>query len=266
MASTRIRLDQLQSSTFIPSFAATASAGSTVALKYDGGNDAINIDDANSELSLNAKNSNGYLVFGSSDVYLEYSNTSTSSVAVSNNRVSIFADALNSSAIRLGVTANNTAASGTLGYSTFTTTSGDKYDWRMSSGYAPTSGTGTFANLYFNPTINQTGGASGATRAILIDPTLTAAADWRAIELANTSGKSIYQTSASATNNFAGSTALGTTSSPHSSAILDIVSTTKGLGVPSMTTVQRDAISSPRDGLLVYDSTTDLLSIRANGV
>jgi hypothetical protein len=36
-----------------------------------------------------------------------------------------------------------------------------------------------------SPTINQTGGANGITRGLFIDPTLTAAADFRAIEVTN---------------------------------------------------------------------------------
>lgn len=48
-------------------------------------------------------------------------------------------------------------------------------------------------------------------------------------------------------------------------AIVDIQSTTQGLAVPSMTTTQRDAIPSPRDGLLIYNSTTDALNVRAGG-
>lgn len=50
--------------------------------------------------------------------------------------------------------------------------------------FAPTSGTGTFTDLLLNPTINQTGGANGITRGLYIIPTLTAAADWRSIEVA----------------------------------------------------------------------------------
>ncbi len=49
-------------------------------------------------------------------------------------------------------------------------------------GFAPTSGTGTYVILNINPVINQTGGASGITRGLYIAPTLTSAADWRAIE------------------------------------------------------------------------------------
>lgn len=46
------------------------------------------------------------------------------------------------------------------------------------------------------------------------------------------------------------------TSSPDPSSVLDIVSTTSGMLAPRMTTVQRNAIASPANGLLVYD--TDL--------
>ncbi|MFN3875997.1 MAG: hypothetical protein ACK4L7_08825 [Flavobacteriales bacterium] len=43
---------------------------------------------------------------------------------------------------------------------------------------------------------------------------------------------------------------------PHASAILDLQSTTKGMLVPRMTTLQREDIVDPAPGLLVYD--TDL--------
>lgn len=55
------------------------------------------------------------------------------------------------------------------------------------------------------------------------------------------------------------------TGTPNASAMLDIVSTAKGLGLPSMTTAQRNAIGTPRDGLIVYDSDLDLVYVRANG-
>lgn len=46
---------------------------------------------------------------------------------------------------------------------------------------------------------------------------------------------------------------IGTTT-PHSSSILDIQSTSKGASLPSMTTAQRLNINSPKPGLLVFDS------------
>lgn len=55
----------------------------------------------------------------------------------------------------------------------------------LNGGFAPTSGTGIYNELTISPTINQIGGANGVTRGIYINPTLTAAADWRALEIAN---------------------------------------------------------------------------------
>lgn len=48
-----------------------------------------------------------------------------------------------------------------------------------------------------------------------------------------------------------------TGAAPNASAMLDIVSTTRGLLVPRMTTVQRTAIATPAQGLYVYDLTTN---------
>jgi hypothetical protein len=51
-----------------------------------------------------------------------------------------------------------------------------------------------------------------------------------------------------------GSVGIGTTS-PNASTAIDIVSTTRGLGLPSMTNTQMNAIASPRQGVSVYNST-----------
>lgn len=48
---------------------------------------------------------------------------------------------------------------------------------------------------------------------------------------------------------------VGVGGSPNASAVLDCTSTTLGLGLPAMTTTQKNAISSPKAGLLVFDST-----------
>jgi len=47
-------------------------------------------------------------------------------------------------------------------------------------------------------------------------------------------------------------------------AILDLVSTTKGFLPPRMTTSERNAISSPSNGLIIYNSTTNRITIREN--
>ena len=46
-------------------------------------------------------------------------------------------------------------------------------------------------------------------------------------------------------------------STAHSSAILDIKSTNKGLLIPRMTSTERTAITSPAQGLFVFDLTTN---------
>jgi hypothetical protein len=69
-------------------------------------------------------------------------------------------------------------------------TSGSVDVIRLTANFTPTSGTGVFSNFVMNPTINQTGGANGITRGLYVNPTLTAAADFRAIETTN--GKVIF--------------------------------------------------------------------------
>jgi hypothetical protein len=62
----------------------------------------------------------------------------------------------------------------------------------------------------------------------------------------------------------AGQVGIGT-SSPNASALLDVTSTTGGVLFPRMTTTQRDAIGSPANGLVIYNTTTDKLQVRAAG-
>ena len=44
---------------------------------------------------------------------------------------------------------------------------------------------------------------------------------------------------------------------PDASAMLDVKSTEKGILIPRMTTAQRTGISSPAQGLMVYDTDLD---------
>lgn len=52
------------------------------------------------------------------------------------------------------------------------------------------------------------------------------------------------------------------TSGPNAAALLDVLSTTKGFLPPRMTTAQRDAISTPPAGLMIYNTTTNKLNVR----
>jgi hypothetical protein len=63
-----------------------------------------------------------------------------------------------------------------------TITSGTRAIVSISRGFAPTSGTGVFNTTVIEPPINQTGGANGITRGLFINPTITSASDFRALE------------------------------------------------------------------------------------
>lgn len=52
-----------------------------------------------------------------------------------------------------------------------------------------------------------------------------------------------------------------TGANPHASAALDVSSTNKGLLIPRMTTTERNAISSPARGLMVYNLTDSCLNV-----
>lgn len=88
---------------------------------------------------------------------------------------------------------NNGGQTGTQLYVSqiFSGTSGNQRGMNVDNGFIPTSGTGVYSGIEYSGTINQTGGANGITRGLYINPVLTAAADWRAIEVS--SGKSIFQ-------------------------------------------------------------------------
>ena len=104
--------------------------------------------------------------------------------------------------------------------------------------FTPTSGSALYTAFQWSGTINQTGSANGIVRGLFINPTVTAAADFRAIEVSN-GGAYINTTSVQA------------------SAILQADSTTKGFLPPRMTTTQKNAIASPAAGLVVYDTTNN---------
>lgn len=53
---------------------------------------------------------------------------------------------------------------------------------------------------------------------------------------------------------------IGTTS-PNSSAMLDVSSTTKGMLTPRMNSMQRASIATPATGLLVFDTDTNSFGI-----
>jgi len=64
----------------------------------------------------------------------------------------------------------------------------------------------------------------------------------------------------------AGKVLIGDASSTADSALLEIVSTTKGVRFPNMTTVQRDAITAPVAGLVIFNTTTGVLNFHNGAV
>jgi hypothetical protein len=62
----------------------------------------------------------------------------------------------------------------------------------ISETFAPISGSDTSNLLFINPVINQTGTATGQTRGLWVNPTLTAAADWRSIQWSNNTGWGLF--------------------------------------------------------------------------
>jgi hypothetical protein len=82
-----------------------------------------------------------------------------------------------------GPTTFNAVAFNLTSTSSWTNTSTDRFGYVMGINFIPTSGTATFNAFTYNATINQTGGANGITRGLWINPTLTAAADFRAIDV-----------------------------------------------------------------------------------
>ena len=61
-----------------------------------------------------------------------------------------------------------------------------------------------------------------------------------------------------------GRIAMGT-NAPNASAILTVTSTTGGILFPRMTTTERNAIATPADGLVIYNTTDNKLQVRAAG-
>ena len=90
-----------------------------------------------------------------------------------------------------------------------------------SATFSPTSGNNNFTLTNLGTTINQTGGANGITRGLYVDPTLTAAADWRSIEWSNNTGFGLY--GAGTANNYLGGRLGIRTTNPQ--AILNVVNT-----------------------------------------
>ena len=77
--------------------------------------------------------------------------------------------------------------------------------------------------------------------------------------IASGTGRWNFYAAGTAENFMAGSLGIG--SAANASALLDVQSTTKGVRMPNMTTVQKNAIASPAAGLMVFDTTLAKLCV-----
>lgn len=80
----------------------------------------------------------------------------------------------------------NNGSGGTFSYGagyTWTSAAGTLIAGSTSSLFLPTSGTATFSSFSVTPSVNQTGGANGISRGIHINPSITAAFDYRGLEI-----------------------------------------------------------------------------------
>lgn len=143
----------------------------------------------------------------------------------------------------------------------YAATSGAKTVLSVPTTFAPTSGTGTFLAASITPTINQTGGANGATTGLLISPTLTSAPNWTGLQVAG-SGVAINQSSAAATSKFVGSCLFGSSSSPTAKVHIaagSATATTAPLKIDegaNMTTPEDGAVEHTADNLHFTAGTT----------
>lgn len=190
--------------------------------------------------------------------------TTATGFTVGNSSAALTLSTSSSSGITF-TSSHSTTGGMTMGNTALTSTSLAKKFTAYTDSYTVSSGSGTYTAISIENTFNLTSTASGAQTGISINPTLTSLANGTYtginIPYSNSSAKGVYQSGSSTTNNFVGSTAFGTTSTPNASAIVEISSTTKGLLLPRMTTTQRDAIGSPVAGLLIYNTTTDKLNV-----
>lgn len=191
---------------------------------------------------------NGAAKYGASQI------SSTSAFILSSTNIS-------SSALTVYGGNSNNAGGMILGFpGNSNITTGTKSNINIVTGFNPGSGTAVLNLLEFSGTINQTGSASGITRGIYLNNAITAAANYRALEIAtnSASARGLYQTGASTINNMVGKTMLASTGSP--ATILDAGDATDGIVTPNGTTAQRVV----HNGVIRYNTDNESLETYIN--
>jgi len=136
----------------------------------------------------------------------------------------------------------------------------------IQQGSLSTSGTGIASSLLIQPSYITQYSGSGYISGITINSGNTMGGGslyFRGLDIPNCGNNSnsygIHQADAVGRNYFAASTQFGSTTTS-TSAQVQINSTTKGFLPPVMTNAQKNAISSPATGLVVYDNGTNKLN------
>ena len=134
-------------------------------------------------------------------------------------------------------------------------TSGTRNYMHFNYSFSPTSGTAVHNKLNFTGTINQTGGASGIIRGINFAHTMTAAADYRAIEIADNlaNAHGIYQTGALTKNVFVGKTTHGATTAP--TALLMLAAGTASANTAPLKLTSGTNLTTAEAGVIEYNGT-----------
>lgn len=154
----------------------------------------------------------------------------SATIGNSSGNVSLYSSQNSTAAIAIAATGNTTSNVGgiAIGPGALSQTSGTRNYMNFGYNLTPTSGTAVHNQLSFTGTLNQTGGANGIIRGINLAHTVTAVADYRAIEIADNGSnvKGIYQTGSTTTNNFVGKTTFGATTTPTALLLLAAGTTT----------------------------------------
>jgi hypothetical protein len=238
-----------------------STSGSERMRIFSNGNIAINsTTDAGFRLDVNGTARIINTTFGNNGIQILTNLSNTGGISLNGSSVASNAMYV-SQQFTLQQTNSYTATSGNainITSAVMQSTSGTVGGFGFSVQFGATSGTATFNGINLNPNINLTGTYSGIVRGIFYNPTLTSltGVTHRAIE--TVTGDVLFGTTS-------GSVGIGANTSIAASAILDITSTTKGFLPPRMTTTQRNAITSPAEGLIVYDTTSQKLYVYTTG-
>jgi len=174
--------------------------------------------------------------FGATNIALNCPASSTQTITTTTSPTLIFL-ANNSNA--------NTTTTNSSGYTTNLAMNG--------SGTNNVINIGTYASYDNAISCNLSGALSSATIANMYGIRLNAPTATTGLTITNNWG--IYSAWTLAKNYFAGVVSIGTTT-PNSSAVLQVNSTTQGFLPPRMTGAQANVISSPAEGLMVYITDT----------